>query len=106
GRGLAPALEHLQLAEPALEPFTTAAQRLEDRLRRGGETPLQDGERKAHSPRPLVVLESLSPVKFLANVLGDRLVEVGLGLRELVGDGVGNSLREQRCAVELEQVLL
>jgi len=31
---------------------------------------------------------------------------VGLGLRELVGDGVGNPLREERRAVELEQALL
>ena len=105
-RGLAPALEHLQLAQPALEPLATAAQRLEDRLRRGGEPPLQDGERKPDGPRPLVVLERLGAVELLANVLGDRLVEVGLGLRELVGDGVGNPLGEQRRAVELEQVLL
>ena len=67
---------------------------------------MQDGESEAHGSGPLVVLESLGAVELVANVLGDRLVEVGLGLRELVGDGVGNPLGEQRRAVELQQVLL
>ena len=100
------ALEHLQLAQPALQPLAATAQRLVDRLGRGGEPALEDGEREADGAGPLVVLQRLGAVELLAHVFGDRLVEVGLGIRELVGDGVGDPLREERRAVELEQVLL
>ena len=48
---LAAALEHLQLAQPALQPLAAAAQRLVDRLGRGGEAPLQDGQREADRAR-------------------------------------------------------
>ncbi len=71
-----PALEHFQLAQPALEPFPSTAQRLEDRLGRGGEPPLQDRERETDGPRPFVVFESLGPVELLSSVLGNRLVKV------------------------------
>ena len=105
-RSLAAALEHLQLAQPAFQPLPAAAQRLVDRFGRGGEPPLQDGEREADGAGPLVVFERLGAVELLAHVVGDRLVELGLGLRELVGHGVGDALGEERRAVELEQALL
>ena len=67
---------------------------------------MEDGQREADGAGALVVLERLGTVELLAHIVGDRLVEVGLGLRELVRHGVGDALREQRRAVELEQALL
>ena len=106
GRDLAAALEQLQLAQPALQPLAAAAQRLVDRLGRGGEAALQDREREADRARALVVLQRLGAVELLAHVVGDRLVELRLGVGELVGHGVGDALGEERRGVELEQVLL
>ena len=71
--GLAAALEQLHLAEAALEPFPAAPERLVDRLGRGREPPLQDGEREADRAGPLVVLERVGAVELLADVLGDVL---------------------------------
>ena len=101
-----PALQEFQLAQPLLQALAPAAQRLVDRLRRRGETPLQDGERKADRSRALVVLQRLRAVELLTHVLGDFLVEARLGVGELVGNRVGDALGEERPAVELEQVLL
>jgi hypothetical protein len=100
------ALQELQLAQALLQAFAPAAQGLVDRLRRGGQTPLQDGEREADGSRAFVVLERLGAVELLAHVLGHFLVEARLGVRELVGHRVGDALREERPAVELEQALL
>ena len=58
GAGLAAALEQFQLAQPAFQPLAAAAQRLVDGLGRGGQPPLQDGERKADGAGALVVLRA------------------------------------------------
>ncbi len=97
GRAAGTALEHLQLAQPALQPLAATAQGLVDGLRRGGETPLQDGQGEADGAGALVVLQGLGAVELLAHVLGDRLVERGLGVRELVGHRVGDALGEERA---------
>ena len=57
-RGLAAALQDLELAQAALEPLAAAAQRLVDRLRRGSEAPLQNGEGKADRSGAFVVLQT------------------------------------------------
>ena len=106
GATCAPRCEQLQLAQPLLQPLAAPAQRLVDRLGRGGEPALQDGQREADGAGALVVLQRLGAVELLAHVVGDRLVELRLGVGELVGDGVGDALGEERRAVELEQVLL
>ena len=67
---------------------------------------MQDGQGKADGAGALVVLQGLGAVELLAHVLGDGLVERALGVRELVGDGVGDALGEERGAVELEQAFL
>ena len=99
-----PPLQELELAQPLLEPLAPAAQRLVDRLGRGGEPALEDRQGEADGARALVVLERLGAVELLADVVGDRLVELRLGIGQLVGDRVGDALREERRAVELEQV--
>ena len=75
-----------------------------DGLGRRCEPALQDRQGEADGAGPLVVLERLGTIEFLAHVVGDDLVQVGFSFGELVGDGVSNALREQRRAVELEQV--
>jgi len=45
-------------------------------------------------------------VELLAHVLCHTLIEVSFAIGEFIFDGVGPSLREQRAAIELEQVLL
>jgi hypothetical protein len=73
---------------------------------RRGETPLQDGQGKADGAGALVVLQGLGTIELLAHIGGDGLVQGGFGVRELVGDRVGDALGEERRAVELEQALL
>ena len=78
---------------------------LVDRLRAGRQAALQDGEREADGVAALAV-QLLGAVHPLADVVRDLLVEVLLQRGELVGDGLGDPLREQRLALEGEQVLL
>ena len=52
-----------------------------------------------------VVLQRLCPVELFADVVGDRAVQAGFGVGQLVGDGVGDALREQGTPVELEKLL-
>ena len=59
GRGLAALLEHLELAQAALQPLTPPPQRLVDRLGRRGELALQDRQRETDRARPLGVGERL-----------------------------------------------
>ena len=100
------ALQAGQLFQAALQALAPPPQGLVDRLRRGGEAALQDGQGEADGAHPPVVLERLGPVELAPHVLRDRLVETGLGRGELVRDRMGDALREQGPAVELEQVLL
>ena len=94
------------LAQPLFQPLPAAAERLVDGLGRGRQPPLQDGQGEADRALAAFVLQGFGPVELLADVVGDVLVERGLGVGERVVDGVGPALGEQRRAVELEQLLL
>ena len=82
GRG-GTTLQQLQLAEPLFQPLAPTAQRLVDCLRGRGQAPLEDSERKAHGSGTLVILQCLGAVEFLANVLGDFLIQLRLGIESL-----------------------
>ena len=87
------------------EPFLAAAERLVDGLRAGGEPPLEGGEGEADRPFARAV-ELVGLAHFRLDVFRDGLVQRGLDVGERVVDGVGLALREQRRAVELDQLLL
>ena len=67
---------------------------------------LENSQRETDGAGTPVVLERVRAVELLAHVVGDGRVQAGLGVREPVRDRVCDALREQRSAVELEQVLL
>ena len=98
--------ENLLFAKSLLQPFAAAFKGLVDGLRRRREPALQDGQRESDGSFAAFVFQRLGPVEFLANVVGDLLVEFGFGIRQGVIDRVGPAFREQRRAVELEQLLL
>ena len=104
--GLSAALQHLELAQSALQSLAAAAQRLVDGRGRRRQPALENGQREADGAGAPVVLERLRTVELLAHVVGDVRVQTGLRVREPVRDGVRDALREQRRGVELEQVLL
>jgi hypothetical protein len=56
---------------------------------------VQDGEREANRPGPLVVLQRVGAIELLAHVVGHRLIELRLRVRKAIWNGVGNTLREQ-----------
>ena len=100
------ALQQLLLAKPLFQAFAAALQGLVDRFGRRCQAALQDGEREADGSLPAFVFKGLGPVEFLADVVGDFLVEFGFSVRKGVVDRVGRPLREERRAVELEQLFL
>ena len=102
----APRCKSFEFPQALLQAFAAPVQRLVDGLGRGGEPPLQDGEREPDRARSLVVGKRLGAIELLAHVVGDFLVELRLGVGKLVRHGIGDALREKRRAVELEQVLL
>ena len=106
GRLPSAALQHLELPQLAFQALAAPAQRLVDGLGRRRQAALQDGEGEPDGAGAAVVLQRLGAVELLAHVVGDRLVEAGLGRRQLVGDRVGDALRKQRRAVEGEQPFL
>ena len=63
-------------------------------------------QREADRARPLGVGERLGAIELLAHVVGDGRIEVSFCVGEPVRHGVGDSLRKQRPAVELQQPLL
>ena len=71
GLDRARALQDLQLAQPLFETLTSSPERLVDRLRRRGQTALQDGQGEPDGASALVVLERLGPVELFAHVFGD-----------------------------------
>ena len=77
-------------------------QRLVNSFRRGRKPPLQDGQREAHCACTLIILERFGAIKLLAYLVGDFLVELRFGAGQFVGHSVGETLREQRCAVKFE----
>ena len=99
-------LQQLLLAKPLFEAFAAALQRLVNRFGRRCQAALQDGEGEADGALSAFVFQGLGPVEFLADVVGDFLVEFGFPVRKRVVDRVSPALREKRRAVELEQLLL
>ena len=99
------ATAELLRTQPFGEPFLAAAERLVDGLGAGSEPALQRGEgepdRALARSRELIGL-----AHFRLHVLGDGLVQGGLGVRELVVDGVRLAFGEERRAVELDELLL
>ena len=92
-----------------LQALVAAFQGLEDRLGAGGEPALEHGEREADGGAALEIaglLELVGVGHLLADVLGDRLVQVLLGFGQLVGDGVSTAFREERLALEGLEVFL
>ena len=104
-----PRLPDSLLGESLLQAPPPASQRLVDRLRRGGQAALQDGEREADDGAAAALafrLEPVGAVHLLADVLGDPLVQQRLVVGQRVRGRVGAALGEQRPAVEVEQLLL
>ncbi len=96
---------HLFFAEATFEAFSAALERLEDGLGAGGETALEGSERKADRAFALAV-ELVGLAHFRLHIIRYRFVERGFEVGEFVIDRVGAALREERCAVELDQLLL
>ena len=97
------------LAAALLQALVASFERLEDRLGRGRQAPLQDREGEADGEAALLVTGVAQPVgevHLVADVLRDGVVEDLLVLGQLVGDGVGAALGEQRLALERLEVLL
>ena len=106
-RARAAAVAHLAAA--LLQALVASFERLEDRLRRGRQASLQDREGEADGEAALLITGVAQPVgevHLVADVLGDGVVEDLLVLGQLVGDGVGAALGEQRLALERLEVLL
>ncbi len=97
--------ELFQLLKPGLEAPSAPAQGPVDRRGRRCETALEDRQREPDG-RPLFASQGVRAIELLLHILSNRVVQRGLGLRESVGDGVGPAHREERCAVELQQLLL
>ena len=105
-RSLPAPVQRLQLKQPTFKAFTASAQRLVDGLRGRGQPALQDGECEADGASTFVVFQCLRAVELLAHVFGHDLVEMALRVRQLERQCVGDALRKQRRAVELEQLFL
>ena len=80
-----------------------------DRLGAGGEAALQNGQREADgvaTPSLAIGFQFVGAAHFLADVFGDRLIEVPFFVRQRVGDGVCPALGEKRAAVDGERLFL
>jgi hypothetical protein len=76
GQGdLGAALDRQLFPKPLLEPFPSAAQRLVDRLRRGGQSALQDRESKPHGASAPLTFQCVRTIELFAHVLGDAAVK-------------------------------
>ena len=100
------ALQQGRLPQPAFKTLPPPAQGLVDGCRRGRQAPLQNGQRETDGAGPLVVVQGFGAVELLSHIVRDGFVETRLGGREPVRHRVGDALREQRAAVEPQQVLL
>ena len=69
-----PAFEYLFFAQASLEPFPAAPERLQDRLGRRCEPPLQDCQGESDRSLAAFVLQRIGTIELLADVIGDALV--------------------------------
>ena len=90
------ALELLFLAQTLFKPLLATTKRLVDRLGRRREPALQNRQCEADGAGAFVILQRLGAVELLADVIGDGLVELRLGVGELVGNRVRDALGKQR----------
>ena len=86
------ALQDFEFPQALLQALAAPVQRLVDGLGRGGEPPLEDGEREPNRTRSLIVGERLGTIELLAHVVRDFLVEPRLGV------GKPDTARYRRCA--------
>ena len=75
---------------------------------RGGEAALEDLQGESDIPPACLVSrrEALRAIHLFAHVGGDRLIQGGFTVAQLVQCSVGAPLREQRAAIDPEQLLL
>ena len=102
-------LDASEFAEPVFESALAAFQRPQNRFRAGCETALQNGQGESDVVSAFLVArlgDAFGASHFRAHVLGDEIVEFPFGRAQFVGHSVGAALREQRFALEGEQVLL
>ena len=95
----------LRLGKLGLQAHAAAPERLVDGLGARRQAALQDGEGKADAAAVLAA-QALGAVELLGDVLRHEVVELLLGGREVVLDGVGKALGEQRPPIKLKQLLL
>src|SRR5205085_5100062 len=84
-------------------------ERVVDRLRRGGKSPLQDREREPNNVAATsfaFALQLVGAVHLPAHVVRDLRVEKRLVGRERVRDRVSATFGEQRLALERQKLLL
>ena len=91
----------LQFFQPGFELLAPARQRDVDGLRAGGQAALQLRQGKADVALAFAV-EPVGAVHFIANVVGDLVVEQDLGVGQGVVHRVGAALGEQRPAVKAQ----
>ena len=83
----------------AVEPFTAPHQAFVDRFGAGGQAALQHGQGEPDGVLAFAA-DPVGPVHPFADVGGDLLVEVVFQVGELVGDRLGDPLREEALALE------
>ena len=86
-----PSSDQFHLLEARFQAFASALERLVDGFRAGGETALKLGQRKADGTPPFAV-EIVGPIHLVADVVGDRRIERGLGVGQFVVGAVGAPL--------------
>ena len=104
GIGRLPLCDIVHLQKPCLQPLAPSPEGLVDRLGRGREPALQQGQREADAVPPLAI-EAICSVELLGHVVRNRVIESELDGRQRVVDGVGDALGKQWPSVKLQQLL-
>ena len=86
--------------ETIFQPFAPPLQGLINGLWRRGQTPLEDGQRKADGPLSSAMIKFFGAVKLTADVFGHMPIQIRLVARKLIIDGIGLAFGEQRLAVK------
>ena len=88
----------------ALKALSSAFERFRDCLRRRCQSPLKDRHCEADGIS-LIAFQPFGAIKAVDNVGGDASIEFRFERRQSVIDGIRNALRENRFAVESQQIL-
>ena len=89
--------------QAGLQALPAPLQRVIECRRRGGQSPLQNRQGETDGAAPPAMLDLLGAVKLPAHIVGHALVKLAFGIGELIVDGVGAALGEERVAIEFEQ---